>query len=140
MAKVKPLFFTSKHYGWKVRKYNEIHPCRINYIGFREHGWYLNSFMKYSRFRGYRWKNISVGLVSGYRRIRVPYITIHTDDGFIAPTFLLGLHSPALVVCTYGERSIRGSFKQVWRKLREKKPSKKTATTTSIKTETTDAN
>ena len=64
--------------------------------------------------------NFSFGLISGYRSYRIPYITIHTKDGFIAPCFLLGVHSPYLIVCTYGEPGVRQSFRQIWRKLREK--------------------
>lgn len=123
MAKIKPYFFTSKHYTIKERKFNEIHPCRISHEGFREWGWYLNSHMKYSKFRGYRMGNVSLGLISGYRSYRIPYITIHTKDGFIAPTFLLGVHSPYLIVCTYGKPGVRQSFRQIWRKLREKSKS-----------------
>lgn len=120
MAKVKPYFFTSKHYSLKPRKFNEIHPCRIYHERFYEHGWYLNSHMRRSKLRGFRLANISFGLISGYRSYRIPYISIHTKTGFIAPTFLLGSHSPYLIVCTYGDPSITGSFRQIWRKLREK--------------------
>ena len=63
--------------------------------------------------------NFSFGLISGYRSYRIPYITIHTKDGFIAPCFLLGVHSPYLIVCTYGKPGVRQSFRQIWRKLRE---------------------
>lgn len=136
MAKVKPYFFTSKHYCIVERKFNEIHPCRITYDGIREYGWYINSYMKYSKFRGYRVGNVSLGLISGYRSFKIPYITIHTKDGFIAPCFLLGVHSPYLIVCTYGQPGVRHSFRQIWRKLREKKSSKTAADITTVKTET----
>lgn len=124
MAKIKPYFFTSKHHTIKERKFNEIHPCRIAHDGIREYGWYINSHMKYSKFRGYRVGNFSFGLISGYRSYRIPYITIHTKDGFIAPCFLLGVHSPYLIVCTYGKPGVRQSFRQIWRKLREKSQTK----------------
>jgi len=119
MAKLRPHFFTSKHYSLKHHKFNEIHPCRIHHDGIREHGWYLNSHMRRSKLRGFRVGNFSFGLISGYRSYRIPYITIHTKNGFIAPTFLLGAHSPYLIVCTYGEPGITGTFRQIWSKLRE---------------------
>ena len=138
MARDRHFFFTSQHYGLQ-RRYNEVHPCNITTQGIRDFGWYWNSNHRLSKFRGFRFGPMSFGLISGYRSFKIPYITIHYKNMFIVPTFLLLQTRPAIIVCTYGDRTWSGATKQIWSKLREKKSSKKTTDADPIKTESTDA-
>lgn len=133
----KHYFFTSNHYGLH-RRFNEIHPCHVTRKGLRQYGWYWNSHHRIAKFRGYRIGPISFGLISGYKPFRIPYITIHYKNMFIVPTFLLGQTRPALIVCTYGEKTWSGAFRQLWGKLREKS-NKEAIKEARVKTETDDA-
>ena len=92
-------FFTSTHYP--QGSYNEIHPCRI------------------VRTKWYERGRISFGLVSGYRNYRIPYIAYHWDGGFTLPVWMLSYMSGYnlyKIKCTYGDRTLKTSFKLVWNK------------------------
>ena len=138
MTRDRHFFFTSTHYGRQWR-YNEVHPCNITRTGMREFGWYWNSNCKLSKFRGYRLGPLSFGMISGYRNYKIPYITFHYKNMFIVPTFLLLQTRPAIIVCTYGDKTWSGAANQIWSKLREKKSNKKTSAVNSIETEANDA-
>ena len=110
-------FFTSTHYP--QGSYNEIHPCRIVRTKWYERGWYLNSFYRVSKFKGIKIGRISCGLVSGYRNYRIPYIAYHWDGGFTLPVWMLSYISGydlKKIKCTYGDRTLKTSFKLVWNK------------------------
>ena len=110
-------FFTSTHYP--QGSYNEIHPCRIVRTKWYERGWYLNSFCRVSKFKGIKIGRISCGLVSGYRNYRIPYIAYHWDGGFTLPVWMLSYlsgYNLYKIKCTYGDRTLKTSFKLVWNK------------------------
>jgi len=110
-------FFTSEHHP--KGSYNEVHPCRIVRTRWREQGWYLNSFYRVSSFRGIKIGCISMGLVSGYRRHKIPYIAYHWNGGFTLPVFLLSWMMGSemkKITCTYGDRKLKTSLKMIWKK------------------------
>lgn len=110
-------FFTSEHHP--KGSYNEVHPCRIVRTRWREQGWYLNSFYRISSFRGIKIGCISMGLVSGYRKNKIPYIAYHWNGGFTLPVFLLSwmMNSQLKkITCTYGDRKLKTSLKMIWKK------------------------
>lgn len=110
-------FFTSEH--TPKGRYNEVHPCSIVRTKWREQGWYLNSFYRISRFKGFKVGCISLGLVSGYRDNKIPYIAYHWDGGFTLPVGLISwMHGSDMkkITCTYGDRTLRTSLKMVWNK------------------------
>jgi hypothetical protein len=107
-------FFTSTHVP--KGKYNEVHPCSIVRTQWREQGWYLNSFYRISKFKGYKIHNVSFGLVSGYRKYRIPYICKHHDGGFTMPCWMLPGTELYYIHCTYGDKSLKTSWKLLWQK------------------------
>ena len=110
-------FFTSEHHP--KGKYNEVHPCRIVRTRWREQGWYLNSFYRVSRFAGIKLGRVSLGLVTGYRRYRIPYVAYHWEGGFTLPVVLVSWITGSklkYIRCTYGDRKLKTSLKMIWRK------------------------
>ncbi|OUU16857.1 MAG: hypothetical protein CBB97_22420 [Candidatus Endolissoclinum sp. TMED37] len=108
-------FFTSRHIP--SGNYNESHPCRIVRKGFVERGWYVNSFYKISRFRGYKFGPISFGLITGYSRGEFPYMILHWNNKFYVPAFFLG-NGLWFIVCTYEENSWKHMLKLAVSRLR----------------------
>lgn len=105
-------FFTSEHVP--AGKYNEVHPCSIVRSKWKEKGWYLNSFWKISKFEGYKVGNVSMGIVSGYGKYKVPYIAYHWDGGFTMPVGLISWARGSnlqYIKCTYGDKSLKTSWK-----------------------------
>lgn len=110
-------FFTSEHEP--QGKYNEVHPCRIVRTRWYERGWYLNSFYRVSRFKGVKIGCISIGLVTGYRKHRIPYLAYHWDGGFTLPVGLISWmmgSNMKKITCTYGDRTLKTSLKMIWKK------------------------
>lgn len=111
-------FFTSEHRP--KGSYNEVHPCRIVRTRWREQGWYLNSFYRISRFKGIKIGRISMGMVGGYRKYRIPYIAYHWKGGFTLPVFILKVFDRKIkidkITCTYGDRTLKTSLKMIWNK------------------------
>lgn len=110
-------FFTSKHYP--PGPYNEVHPCRIVRTKWLEQGWYLNSFYRVSKFKGWNLGPLSFGLVTGYKKYRVPYVAYHWDGGFTLPVGLISWiigSKMQKITCTYGDRSVKTSLKMLWNK------------------------
>lgn len=105
-------YFVSQHEP--PGKYNEHHPCAIVRTQWREQGWYLNSFYRISKFKGYKINNISFGLVSGYRKYRIPYICYHWNGGFTMPCWMLPGSKLYYIRCTYSERNTWTSNLKLW--------------------------
>lgn len=109
-------FFTSTHYG--EGKYNEMHPCRIVRKRWIERGWYINSFYKVSRFSGYKFGVVSFGLISGYRKYRIPYIIFHWKNKFYVPAFLLLGTKIKWITCEYTDKTWSSYVKLAYAKLK----------------------
>lgn len=107
-------FFTSEHVP--KGKYNEVHPCSIVRSKWKEKGWYLNSFWKVSKFEGIKIGFLSFGLVTGYRKHRIPYIAYHWDGGFTMPVWMLPGTKLYYIRCTYGDKSLKTSWKLLMNK------------------------
>lgn len=111
-------FFVSKHEP--PGNYNELHPCNIVRSKWREQGWYFNSFYRMSKFKGVVIGNVSFGLVSGYRKYRIPYIAYHYEGGFTMPAWMLPGTPLYFIRCTYAERNTWiGNIKLFWDKYRK---------------------
>ena len=111
-------YFISKHYGISKR-FNEIHPARFRIDGLRIKGIYWNSHHKPSRFSGFHIGPITLGLVTGYRKYRIPFILFWYKDTFIVPVFLLGNVNPYLIVGKLEKPGIKNKIKQIWSKLKD---------------------
>lgn len=107
----KHYFFRSKHYP--AGDYNEYHPCRIVRKNFVERGWYINSFYRVSRFNGYKFWVISFGLISGYRKHRVPYIALHWKNYFFMPVGLLPFTRIKWITCWYAKNDWKSRTKMM---------------------------
>ena len=101
-------FFTSRHYP--AGKYNELHPCRIVRYRWIERGWYLNSFYRISRISGIKLGIVSFGLVSGYRKYRVPYLAFHWKNKFYLPVFFV-TRNLLWLECEYSKSNWKSSVK-----------------------------
>jgi hypothetical protein len=110
--------FRSKHYP--RGKYNEIHPCRIVRQRWVEQGWYINSYYRVSRFRGIKLPLISFGLISGYRKHRVPYIIFHWGNTFYVPTFFLG-NGLLLIKCEYANNDWKSQTRLLLARMKREK-------------------
>jgi len=97
----KHYYFSSTHVP--SGNYNEMHPCNIVRKGIVERGWYINSHYRLSRFAGYKLGPVSFGMISGYRKYRVPYIIWHWKNSFYVPAIFLG-RGLLYVKCTYNTR------------------------------------
>ena len=111
-------FFRSTHYP--RGNYNEFHPCRIVRKRWVEQGWYINSYYRVSRFRGIKLPLISFGLISGYRKHRVPYIIFHWGNKFYAPTFFLG-NGVLLIKCEYSKNDWKSHTRLLLARMKREK-------------------
>lgn len=102
-------FFRSKHYP--KGDYNEFHPCRIVRKRWVEQGWYVNSFYRVSRFRGIKLPFISFGMISGYKKYRVPYIALHWGNYFFMPVGLLPFTRIKWITCWYAKNDWKSQTK-----------------------------
>lgn len=110
-------FFTSEHEP--KGNYNEVHLCNIVRTRWYERGWYLNSFYRVSRFKGVKIGCISIGLVTGYRKHRIPYLAYHWDGGFTLPVGLISWMMGSnlkKITCTYGDTTLKDAMTMIWKK------------------------
>ena len=111
-------FFKSKHYP--AGDYNELHPCRIVRKRWVERGWYINSFYKVSRFSGFKLGLVSFGLISGYKKYRIPYIIFHWGNKFYVPVFLMGFMGTKIkfIKCKYTNKNWSHYIKLAYARLK----------------------
>ena len=111
--------FRSKHFP--SGDYNEFHPCRIARKRWIEQGWYVNSFYRVSRFRGIKLPLISFGLISGYRKYRVPYIALHWGNYFFMPTFLIPGSKILWITCKYSKNDWKSQTRLLLARMKREK-------------------